>query len=222
MGLDVVFDLDGTIVDSVGICTDLMNEMLRARGSLRSLTSDQVRCHISVGGARMISTLFGTECGDPDLEIAEFRARYAAVHTPASSLFGGARESLMELAGSGARLTICSNKPQGLCEKALRDLELEHLFEVVVGSDGSRPAKPDPAPFLKVLELVGGSSSRAIYVGDAELDHAMARNVGVAFILMTHGYLNPGVMLEDAVRCDSFARLPTLVSRVSVDIHHAV
>jgi phosphoglycolate phosphatase len=206
-----VFDLDGTLVDSVGLCTQIMNDMLAERGSGLRLTTEQARPHITMGGLNMVEALFGAECGDPDREIADFRARYRDIRTPASSLFPGVREGLETLAGWGVRLSVCSNKPQGLCEKVLADLELLALFDAVVGSDPSLPLKPDPALFDKTLRLAGAARDRCCYVGDTEVDHALAGLAEVPFILVTYGYAEPGGVFPGARRADHFDGVPALV-----------
>jgi phosphoglycolate phosphatase len=206
---DAVFDLDGTLVDSVVICTELLNEMLAERGSARRLGLLDVQDHISVGGARMIAALFGDECGDPDREIAEFRARYAARPTPPESLFPGVLDALDRLRCRDIRLSICSNKPQHLCEKVLRELGLAPLFVDVCGARAGSAAKPDPSRFLKLLERLGGDRDRCCYIGDAAIDQEMASRAGVPFIWVSHGYGQ--VTGGGDLRCEGFALLPDLI-----------
>ena len=111
-----VFDLDGTLIDSVPLCTEILNAMLADRGAAMPLSRADVRPHVTAGGRRMVSALLGSHCGDADAAIAEFRARYAALPTPPGSLFPGVRAGLAALRGLGVGLAIWSNTPQALCD----------------------------------------------------------------------------------------------------------
>lgn len=128
----VIFDLDGTLVDSLAICSEIINQMLYDRGDETGITYEQARPWISEGGQRMVKALLGSYGLDPVDDIAEFRFRYAALPTLNDALFPEAHAVLGGLKRLGCRLAICSNKPQVLCEKILQDLGLHHLFDVVV------------------------------------------------------------------------------------------
>jgi phosphoglycolate phosphatase len=208
---DAVFDLDGTLVDSVLICTDIVNAMLVDRQSDHRVSSADTRAYVSLGGARMMSGLLGRSCGDPEVEIGEFRSRYAARPTPEASLFPGVRRGLAELRDQRIRLTICSAKPQNLCEKVLADLGLADLFSAVVGSRQGAPCKPDPAHLDEVLARVGGCRTRACFIGDSEVDFDLAQRAGVPFILMTYGYASDVSDLSDAHTADHFHHVPGIV-----------
>jgi phosphoglycolate phosphatase len=210
---DIVFDLDGTLVDSVGQCARIVNDMLRARGAAPTVTAAQTRPLVSVGGAKMVSALLGTAGGDPEAEIAEFRVRYAELPTPEDSLFPGAEDALRTLASRGYRLSICSNKPQCLCEKVVRELGLCDLFGAVVGRQQGRPAKPDPAHLDETLLRAGGRRSRAVYVGDSEVDVELARNAGVPLIFVAFGYGAVPRSSGEVLVASRFADLPALVER---------
>ena len=209
-----VFDLDGTLVDSVGICADILNSMLIDRGLSGDISVARARGYVSMGGTRMVEGLLGDACGDPTSEIAEFRARYASLPTPRSSLFPGVREALAALWDDGVRLSICSAKPQHLCEKVLIDLELDNLFDVVVGSAPGRPVKPDPEHLFATLRLANGGRERSCFIGDSEVDHALAVAAGVPIVLMTTGYLDPASDISGAILVDNFSEIPTVVSEI--------
>jgi phosphoglycolate phosphatase len=216
--LDVVFDLDGTLVDSVSHCTAIMNAMLAERGSGRRIGEAEARPHITLGGPRMIEALLAHDCGDPDREIADFRARYAAMPTPPGCLFPGVREGLTELAEEGYRLSVCSNKPQALCEKVLDDLGLAGLFSAVVGSDGVLPLKPHPALLMRTLALTGGEARRCCYVGDAEVDVQLARAAGSALVFLTYGYADPAFVHDSPFNAHRFADAPQQIRFAMKDL----
>lgn len=207
----LIFDLDGTLVNSVPVCTEIINYMLDARGSQWRLTNENTRSYVSVGGHAMLRALLGEYYRDATDDVAEFRARYACMPTPADALFPEVRETLEWLLERNLRLSICSNKPQALCEKILRDLSLDSLFEVVVGGDRFPFAKPDPRHLGVVLRDLELGVNDAIYVGDSEIDHQLARNAGVEFVYVLHGYGNQSAIPEDIVRLDRFSSLKECV-----------
>lgn len=204
-----VFDLDGTLVDSVAQFTAVLNAMLSERGIVDILSPDAVRPHATMGGLAMIEGLLGRRCGDPADALAEFRARYGAAPTPADSLYPGAIEALESLRRDGVTLAVFSNKPQHLCEKVLGDLGLVGLFDAIVGSGPGVPHKPDPAGLDLALERTGGTRSRCCYVGDSAPDHALARAAGVPMVFVAWGYGEPP--REGARLAASFAETPALV-----------
>lgn len=208
-----VFDLDGTLVDSAAICTAILNEMLHDRGSHRRLSCEQTRGHLSVGGSSMISALFGEECGDPTLEIKDFRARYADRPTDRESLYAGVAQGLSELHEAGVTLAICSNKPQNLCEKVLDDLHLTRYFSAIVGSSHGVPKKPDTTMFYRSVDAIGGQLDRCCFVGDSELDHETAQTAGVPFIFVEHGYAESN-RLAGSIHCDDFLSVPQTVLEI--------
>lgn len=184
----LIFDLDGTLVDSCAICVEILDEMLRDRGSDLVVDPQIARPWMSQGGPRMVAALLGSACADPDDEIAEFRARYAAKRTERSSLFADVEDGLITLREAGFTLAICSNKPQQLVDKVLADTDLAHLFSSVVGGRQGVPAKPAPDLLEAVLEELQVGPRDCLFIGDSEIDHAVADRLGMPFMFLTHGY----------------------------------
>jgi phosphoglycolate phosphatase len=205
----VIFDLDGTLVDSQAICVEILNEMLADRGSVRTIHPATARPYLSMGGARMVAALLAEDCGDPEVEIVEFRRRYAERPTPVASLFPGVREGLHALAEAGLRLAICSNKPQHLCDKVLADLGLASLFEIVVGARAGYRAKPATDLLDLTLLHLRRPADDCVYVGDSEVDHAVAVAAEMPFRFMTYGYAEPGWTAAAMIRHDAFPALVT-------------
>lgn len=188
----IIFDLDGTLVDSCPTCIDILSEMLLERGSDHIIESTGARYYMSRGGSEMVSALLGPACGDPEVEIAEFRARYAVRPTSAEALFPGVTESLVALRDAGFGLAICSNKPQNLCEKVLLDTGLAPLFASVIGRQSSLRPKPDLDQVHAVLEQLAASPRNCIFVGDSEIDYEVSLKAQIPFIFMTYGYAEMG------------------------------
>lgn len=209
-----VLDLDGTLLDSASQCAAIVNGMLSERASAVRVGMQDARRLVSGGAQQLVSTLLGDSRGDPDRDLAEFRARYAAEPTPESSLFPGVREGLIDLHRAGVTLALCSNKPQQLCEKVLWDLDLAVYFDAIVGSSPDLRCKPDPAHIDRAIELAGGARSASCYVGDSELDYLVAKHAGVPFIFVTYGYAEAGLDPTGALRADGFAAVPFLVAQL--------
>jgi phosphoglycolate phosphatase len=207
----IVFDLDGTLVDSAFVCVDILNGMLADRGSVRKIHPAHAKPYFSLGGPRMVKALLAEECGDPDVEIVEFRSRYADLPTPTASLFAGVRDGLHALSAAGHRLAICSNKPQPLCDKVLTDLHLAQLFEVIVGARAGY--RPKPATDLLDLALLSlrVPADAALYVGDSEIDHELAGAAGIPFHFVTYGYVDPAWTGQPDMRHDRFADVVTAI-----------
>jgi phosphoglycolate phosphatase len=214
----VVFDLDGTLVDSVHVCARIVDEMRAARGVTQPAPLEEVRRYNAVGGATMVAALLGAASSDRDAEIREFRARYAELPTPSESLFPGAREALERLRDAGYLLSVCSNKPQALCDKVLRELDLARYFSAVVGRTPDRPSKPDPAhlgdALARAAQRGGALPAPCVYVGDSEVDVELSRRAGVPLILVAHGYGDFDAVPTGAVLARRFDEVPECVEHL--------
>lgn len=219
----VIFDLDGTLVDSAAVCVEIINEMLADRGVGTPISRIDALPHMSRGGESMVAALLGTACCDPATEIREFRRIYADKPTPHSSIFEGVRHGLQELREHGLKLSVCSNKPQHLCENVLRDLGLESLFDVVVGGCADRRPKPDRDLMDLVFDRIGAPADKCIFVGDSELDHAVAVKCGLPFMFVTYGYAAAEWRYHGATRYDHFAHVVDAIidaQRIRLEEHY--
>jgi len=210
---DAIFDLDGTLVDSVPVCAEILNAMLADRGSVVRVPYAQARKHVSVGGVPMMRALLGRNCRDPEQEIDDFRERYANAVTPFTSLYPGVLEGLALLRSREVRLSICSSKPQYLCEKVVAELGLNHLFSLIVGGQTGRAKKPDVALYDEVIGRLSGRRDRSCYVGDSELDFRLAEACRVPFVFATYGY---GLKFRapGALRASHFSDVPRRVDEI--------
>lgn len=205
---NIIFDLDGTLVDSAPVFVDILNEMLRERGSIRQVGLPEIRQFASLGGPALVGGVLAQECGDLRQEVADFRARYALYKTPVESLYDGVADGVEQLAADGYRLAICSNKPQHLCEKVIDDLNLTAHFPVIVGSSPDRMAKPAPDLMELVMAGLRTTPAECLYVGDSEIDHALAKATGVRFAFVTYGYASDQFAADPS---EQFGRFSDLV-----------
>ncbi|GAA0731522.1 MULTISPECIES: HAD family hydrolase [Sphingomonas] len=187
----VIFDLDGTLVDSCEVCVSILTGMIGDRGIMHVIDPVEARLHMSSGGAEMVSALLGPARRHFADDLADFRARYARHVTKRESLFPGVAAGIERLHRAGLRLSICSNKPQNLVDKVLEDTGLAPYFDVVVGGQPGLRPKPEPDLLRAVTDRLGCAPQEAVFVGDSELDHAVARDAGMGFYLMTYGYADP-------------------------------
>jgi phosphoglycolate phosphatase len=211
----VIFDLDGTLVDSCGICVSILSTIIEDRGIDHMIDPVGARRYMSRGGSEMVAALLGPAGVDRDRDLIEFRARYADYVTPTSSLFAGVKENLRRLHDMGLELAICSNKPQGLCDKVLRDTGLARYFSVVMGSRPGLAPKPAPDLLDEVSFELGCAPHECAFVGDSELDHDVAKAAGMAFYFLTYGYAEPNWAPEVG---ESFDCFPSLTRAIAAQV----
>lgn len=184
----ILFDLDGTLVDSVRITCAIIDAMLAARGTAFRADPATARAMDAIGGEAMIAAVMGPHCRDPATEIAEFRARHAVAVTPPDLAFPGVAQALAALAGAQVGMAICSNKPQHLCEKILADLGLARHFGAIIGARTDLPRKPAPDGARLALAELGADPATTLYVGDSAVDVATAKAAGLPLALVDWGY----------------------------------
>lgn len=188
----VVLDLDGTLADTAADVQRALNRTL-ASESLPSLDVDTVRLMIGGGPRLLISRALRALGHEANQYLVDkltdlFHAEYLRQENTESRLFDGAETCLRRLRRSGARIGVCSNKPEDLCLKLIDELDIAQYVDAVQGSGTGLPRKPDPAPLLKVIEKLGATPADALYVGDSETDVQTARAAGVDVVLVSYGY----------------------------------
>lgn len=216
----IVFDLDGTLVETAADLHAVLAEILAERG-LAAPPLDAVRGMIGDGARVLIERAFMAlgYPADPPLvaELHErFLVRYAEVPCRASHAYAGAHDVLEDLAARGLRLGLCTNKPQAATEGLLRALDLHRFFNAIVGGDQVERRKPDPAHLQAVLDHLGADPASAVMVGDSRNDVLAARALGLPCILVSWGYtLVPVRELRPEAMIDRFADLPTALQQLS-------
>jgi phosphoglycolate phosphatase len=213
----LVFDLDGTLVDSLSDLRAALNEMLRGLAR-RELSADEVRRMIGDGTHALVGQALRAtgEVGDLEDAHQRFLAFYEAAPTRLSRLYPGVATTLRSLVGLGARLAICTNKQQATTLAVLDEFKIAKYFEVIVGGDVVPFRKPDPRHLLAALGQLRASPNDSVMIGDNENDHAAGRAAGTAVILMRYGYLRvpPETLAPDAW-LDQFAGIPSALDRIS-------
>ncbi len=210
----VVFDLDGTLVDTLPDIHEALNRAL-AEDGLDPIDENACRRMIGGGAHNLIEQAFGmigeaTDSPRIDAVFERFLVLYAAEPAIRSLPFPGVIDTLDWLRGQNVALGICTNKPDGLTALVLEQLGLASYFgEAVIGGEGLPVRKPDPGHLLEVVRRTGHAPSQALMVGDSETDVAAARNAGLPVIAVDFGYTRvPPAELGADILISDFAHLP--------------
>lgn len=190
----IVFDLDGTLVDTAPDLTHALNYAL-ARAGQAPVSVETVRSLVGMGARVMIEEGLRRAGVTGDLEsmLGDFLVHYEANIAVESRPFPGAVEALDLLRAEGARLAVCTNKRESLSRRLLQELELEGYFSAIAGRDTFKVAKPDPGHLTGAIRLAGGEPSRAVMVGDSDVDVRTAKAASVPIVLVSFGYAGPPV-----------------------------
>lgn len=201
----VVFDLDGTLIDSAGDIADVLNDCL-AEDSIAAFDEPAVVTMIG-GGAKMLveRALVRVGRGDDtallDRLFDKFAARYEALGAGRSTAYPGAVEVLARLRDDGVGLAICTNKPEDITRRVLEQLDLARWFGAVIGESPRLPRKPAPDMLLAALSGLGATPREAVMIGDSAADIGTAKAAGVKSIAVSFGYttIPPRDLGADAV-----------------------
>ena len=190
--LTVVFDLDGTLVDTAPDLVDTLNVVF-AREGLPPVPYDAARNMIGGGARRMIERglkLEGRIFGAAELDrlFADFIAYYSAHIVDRSRPFPGLEDALDRLAAERCRLAVCTNKLEGLSRQLLDALGLSARFAAICGQDTFGIQKPNPEILRRTIARAGGDPAYAIMVGDSASDIDVARAAKVPVIAVDFGY----------------------------------
>jgi phosphoglycolate phosphatase len=188
----IVFDLDGTLVDTVADIAAALDRALTPYGC-RSTRTDEAAAMMGEGLSGFFwRALVAKRLSLPADEAAETYGRFIAAYRQApvrrSRIYPGMAALLGELRDGGAHTAVCTNKVEDIALEILEQLDLLDLFDAVVGHRGDRPKKPDPLTLLEAIALAGGSRDRALMVGDTGADSSAAIAAGIPAILVSYGY----------------------------------
>jgi len=215
----LIFDLDGTLVDTAPDLLGALNAIL-AREGRRTIQYADLRHLVGFGAGTMMTEAFKMT-GDAvsEARVAELVDDYVAhyrAHIAVKSLpFPGVDATLAALRGAGARLGVLTNKPQELTDLLLPALSLAHHFDAVFGAGRMSYTKPDARIFHDVVAELGGAGTGAIMIGDSATDVATARAAGAPVILLSYGYTpEPAHTLGADAVTDDFAEIPEIVRRL--------
>lgn len=216
----VVFDLDGTLVDSApdlgGALNDVLAEIGRppvALESVRAVAGDGAVALLGWG----LEATGGLDGHDPEGLRTRFLEHYGRQLVRGTRPFPGVEETLGALEARGCRLAVCTNKPEGLARAVLAELGMGGRFGAVVGGDTLPVRKPDARAVAKAVLGAGGEMGRAAMVGDSRTDVVAARNADVPAVAVSYGYARePASELGADAVVDRFDAVPGALEGLGV------
>jgi phosphoglycolate phosphatase len=204
----VIFDLDGTLIDSAPDIRAALNRLLATRG-WPALDANTVQAMIGNGAKVLIERAFaayGVQAGP--LDLADFLTDYEANATVETVVYPGIDAALAELAESGHDLGICTNKPAAATAIIIRQLGLSRFFKSVTGGDSTLYRKPDPRHLASAVMALG--ATKAVMIGDHENDIKAASGLDMPSIFVTWGY----GQAQGTYTAHSAAELPGIVAKL--------
>lgn len=185
----VLFDLDGTLVDSATDIAEAVNRLLEELGLAR-VPEATIRGWIGEGARKLLATALAHAGSDleADALFERFMVHYADTLLLAPALYPDVVETLDALRADGVRLAVCTNKPVRFVPPLLDALGIADRFEAVVGGDSLAWRKPDARPLLHLADIFGRTPAECLMVGDSETDFAAAQAAGMPVVLVSYGY----------------------------------
>ena len=199
----VLFDLDGTLLDTIADLAEGANRMLAELGRpLRTL--DEVHSFVGKGIPNLVRRCLteNTQATEAEIDAAlpVFRRHYAEVNGRATRIYPGVLETLAALREQGRRLAVVTNKAEAFTLPLLERMGIAGHFDAVVSGDTLPVKKPDPAVLFHACRLLGVDAGRAVMIGDSANDALAARGAGMPVLLVTYGYSEG--MPVDSIDCD--------------------
>lgn len=214
----LVFDLDGTLIDSIPQVAAAVNATL-AEAARGPLALAEVRDMIGEGARVTVERAFAATGGlngiDVDAMIERYLVHYLADPASHTAVFPGVIEVLEQFSGAGAIMGVCTNKPGATTRPVLDALGLSRFFAAVVTADDTRYRKPDGRHVLDTLAAMRADRAEAVFIGDSEPDLAAARDAGVPAVVVAYGYGRAVVArMPAAARIERFHDLPAAVAGI--------
>jgi phosphoglycolate phosphatase len=211
----LLFDLDGTLVDSLPDLARALSALLAELGA-PPLTPAEVAPMVGDGVGPLVARGLAARGLPPDPDgarLARFLALYEAAPALLTRPYPGVPETLARLRRNGWLLGLVTNKPERATRLLLAELALAAFFETIVGGDTMPWRKPDKRPLLAALAALGAEDG--IFVGDSDVDAAAAHAAGLPLVLLRHGYARrPVETLGAAALIDRFDELPAVLLRL--------
>ncbi len=220
----IIFDLDGTLIDSAPDLCHAANRMLKALFDAPPIPVQTFATFIGQGLPKQLErSLRHAGIAEPSEEqfqqaLETFKRFYGEEPAKRTIVFDGVREALDALKAQGAAMAVCTNKSEDLAWKALKGLNLAQYFDALVGGETLPVRKPHPAPLHECARRLGEAAGPVFYVGDSETDEAAAHAAGYPLLLYTGGYSKkPLEEINAAARFDHFSELPGLIQRLHAE-----
>lgn len=207
----VVFDLDGTLVDSGPTVLKILNTM-RAGFGLQDLNYNDLRPALSFGGREIVGRAFNDHSCNANFDyLRDFRERYAVQSLKDEELFPGVKDILSALRFAEIKLAICSNKPRRLVDKVLTAHEIIGYFNAIVSDGDGFKLKPSPEGLHHLMNYFGFGAEELIFVGDSRVDQIAANSAGIPFCFHSNGYDDGVIQSEVYGKFNNFLEITGLL-----------
>jgi len=185
----LIFDLDGTLVDSRLDLANAVNAM-RSHLGMGPLTNERVYTYVGNGAQVLVRRSLGEQVTDPEVEkaLAFFMEYYGAHDLDYTTLYPGVRQSLDRCRDAGKRMAVLTNKPTAMSRHILEGLGVGGHFFRIFGGDSFEQKKPHPIGVETLMQEAGVDRARTMMIGDSSVDVATARHAGIACCGVTYGF----------------------------------
>lgn len=183
----IIFDLDGTLLNTIGDIHKVLNECLTTFG-LENINVETCAKLIGHGARKLVEDAVGD--GPADEVYNLYARKFSNIENELTTLYEGEEEVLNELQSRGVKFAVVTNKPQRATENVCRKLLSKFCFSAMLGQSGEYPLKPDSTATLKALEIMGLNKDECVFVGDGEADVQTAKNACLKCISVLWGYRN--------------------------------
>jgi phosphoglycolate phosphatase len=210
----VVFDLDGTLADTVDDIHAAMNAALAAL-AMAPVSRQKIIESVGGGVARLMEQVV-TDAAMREAALIQFTTIYDGHLLDRTVLYPGAREAIEAM--SGLQLAVLSNKPSAMTKRIVEGLGLAPFFRIVYGGDSMPVKKPDPATLRRVCQELGVEPRETVLVGDSKYDVMTAKNAGAVACAVSWGYARPGDLDGADYVVDSFAAVVEVARKTASPI----
>jgi phosphoglycolate phosphatase len=214
----IIFDLDGTLVDSVPDIANALNYALTPY-NFKKITSEEAKDLVGEGSTKLIEKIVGNNKDIAPAVLDTFFGYYSEHLADYTLPYPGVRSVLEEL--RACKKAVISNKREALSKKLLEKLRLLSYFDIVLGSDSVEEKKPSPKPVIQLLRLFSLKPENAVITGDSEYDVEAGKAAGVWTVAVTYGYRKRELLIKADMLIDRMEELVPAIKKLNCDISSA-
>ncbi|MCH5317692.1 MAG: HAD-IA family hydrolase [Eubacterium sp.] len=194
----VIFDLDGTLVDTIDDLGLACDQLLMKKGITPQWTKDDYKGFVGNGARLLVQRAFGGTLSEAELDVlyALFKEIYGKIKLDHAYAYEGMTEVVNTLKKKGVKLAVCTNKPDAAAKGMVEHFFGSRTFDMVLGAVDGVPKKPDPAMANKIAEALGVNANECVWIGDSAVDIESADNFGCGCIAVSWGFRSKESLFE--------------------------
>ncbi len=194
----IIFDLDGTLIDTVEDLGRTCNFLLEKAGKSLHWTKEDYQSFVGNGAKVLIKRAFQNTLNDSEIEeqYSIFKKKYDEIKLDNALAYDGVKEVVYALKDAGFHLAVCSNKPDSAAKEMIEYVFGENVFDFICGAEDNGPIKPDVTRLKSILDSKKINAGECIWVGDSDVDIQSARNLGCSVIVVTWGFSKKSELIE--------------------------